>query len=427
MRLLNAFESKTETEEKMVQKHDRYVAGASTFSKSIYRFPEQYPKFISKAKGCYVWDTNDNKYVDYVSSLGAITLGYNDNDVNTAVKAQIDKGNLFSLVSDIEAECAEILCNATTSDKCMFVKTGTDATNAAVRLAMAYTNRNGVLYCSHGYHGWGDWFGAGQTINKGVDTCLQHNISKYEYDNIGSLEQALTKNTAAVIMEPITYVSPETVDYFKEVRDAVHDNGSLFIMDEIVTFPRFSHFGLYHQIYGINADMSCIGKGIGNGYSISCVVGNEDILNQRTKEEVFISGTFFGETIGMVAAIETLKKAHKTNLSAHILYAGTTLCEGFNRLAQEKNVPITMYGEAPRMILKYPNIDIKSLFLQETAKHAVILGNIIYPTLCHNNRVIQDTLEKCDEVLDNIAFAIEYNAVKSSIIGRGCRDLQIRK
>lgn len=413
--------------EDLQQKHEKYVAGASTFSKSIYRFPEQYPHYITKAKGCQVWDTNGDKYIDYVSALGAITLGYNNEQVNCAVKNQIDKGNLFSLCSDIEAECAEFLTKETRTEKCLFVKSGTDATNAAVRLAKAYTGKDTILICNGHYHGWGDWFGIIQDIHKGVDDMLWWDIRPFEYNNLDSMKKLFDEDeVAAVIMEPVTYETPNE-NYLKEVEKLTHDYGSLLIMDEIVTYPRFPSYSLYHHEEGINADISCIGKGIGNGYSISAVVGREDILDQRTNEEVFISGTFFGEAIGMTASMKTLEIARKSNLIQHIWHQGHDLKDKFNKLCQEKSLHIEMIGLPPRMTIKYPDNNIKSLFLQETARYGLLLGNIIYPTLSHTGETTQQSLNICEEALNTVALAIEQNRVADTILGRKCRDLQLRK
>ena len=106
---------------------------------------------------------------------------------------------------------------------------------------------------------------------------------------------------------------------------------------------------------------------------------------------------------------------------------GSLLQEKFNNLAEEKNVPISLYGLAPRMIFKYPDNNIKSLFLQETANQQLIFGNIVYCNMAHTQRIIENTIKKCDEVLDNIALAIENDTVEESIIGRLCRDLSLRK
>jgi len=407
------------------EQHDKYASGASTFSKSIYRFPEAYPNFIKSAKGCTLTDINNKTYTDYVSALGAITLGYKNKHVDNAVINQINKGNLFSLISDIEPECAEFICKKTKKDKCLFVKTGTDSVNAAIRLAKAYTDRPTILYCNHGYHGWGSEFGISQSINKGVNTELKQHMIPFEYNNIEQLESLLTDNIAAVLLEPVTYINQDK-EYLHELLEVVHDNNSLVIADEIVTYPRFSK-DLYTFQQHCDADMVCIGKGIANSYSFSAVVGNEDILKQRQNEEVFISGTMFGETIGMVAAMKTLEIANHKNLSGHIWKMGSLLQEKFNNLAEEKNVPISLYGLAPRMIFKYPDNNIKSLFLQETANQQLIFGNIVYCNMAHTQRIIENTIKKCDEVLDNIALAIENDTVEESIIGRLCRDLSLRK
>lgn len=407
------------------EQHDKYVAGASTFSKSIYRFPEQYPNFITKAKGCIVWDENNIHYIDFVSSLGTITLAYNHPEVNNAVKSQIDKGNLFSLCSDVESECGEVLTKVTGTDKCMFLKSGTDAVNASLKLARAYTNKQNIVYCSHGYHGWGDSWGISQPINKGIPSCLKDTIRSFEYDNIDSLKAVLDNNVAAVIMEQVTYSLPENKNFVNDVIKLTHDNGSLFILDNIVFFPRYTSINYNAQKSDI--DMILLSKGMANGYSISAIVGKEDILKQRQNEEVFISGTFYGEAIGMSACIKTLEIANRDNLSKHIWDIGDKIRTGFNKLAQEKSVPIELYGLAPRMIFKYSNNSIKSLFLQETAHEHLLFGNIVYPTLSHTNRVINYTLEKCSDVLDIISSGIEQNIVDEMIIGRPCNDLNLRK
>lgn len=407
------------------EKHEKYVAGASTFSKSIYRFPEQYPNFAKKAHGCTIEDINGKEYTDFVSALGAISIGYNNALVQDAVITQLNKGNLFSLCSDIEAECAELLTKVTGTDKCLFLKTGTDAVNASLRLARAYTNRPNIVYCSHGYHGWGSEWGISQPINKGVPICLKDTIKSFEYDNIESLEMALDNNVAAVIMEQVTYTYPKTEHYFDKITKLIHDNDSLIIMDNIVFFPRYTQIDYIHQHNDI--DMILISKGMANGYGISAIVGKEDILQQRQNEEVFISGTFYGEGIPMAATMKTLEIAKEKNLSRHIWDIGDKLRIGFNELAYEKKVPIELYGLSPRMVFKYPNNSIKSLFLQETAREGLLFGNIVYPMLAHTKEVIDDTLEKCNKVLDIIASGIDQNIVDEMIIGRHCRDLQLRR
>lgn len=410
----------------LLEKHEKYVAGASTFSKSIYRFPEQYPHFITRAEGCYVWDENENQYIDYVSALGAITLGYNNPEVNSIVKSQIAKGNLFSLCSDIEAECAEFLCKETKSDKCLFVKTGTDATTAAVRLAKAYTGREDVLYCKGHYHGWGDWFGISQDIHKGVNDCLRWHINSFEYSNLESLKEVLDEDVACVIIEPVTYTTPRPY-YLIELQKMVYDNGSLFVTDEIVSYPRFWNWIQESLGQKYRADLKCIGKGIANGYALSAVVGNEDILNQRKNEEVFISGTMFGETVPMVATMKTLEIFKRDNVADHIWDIGYTLESEFNKLAMMYGVPIEMIGLPPRMFLKYKNNDIKSLLLQETANLGLILGNIIYPTASHTEETTEETISILDDALRTVSYCIDNDAVEESIIGRKARDLLLRK
>lgn len=408
------------------EKHDKYVAGASTFSKSIYRFPETYPQFIKKAHGCTVEDINGIKYTDFVSALGAISLGYTNSLVDNAVISQMNKGNIFSLCSDIEAECGEVLTKVTGTDKCLFLKTGTDAVNASLRLAKSYTNRPNIIYCSHGYHGWGSEWGISQPINKGIPSCLSESIKPFEYDNLESLENTIDKNTAAIIMEQITFSLPKNKNFVNDVINIAQDNGSLVILDNIVLFPRFNKINYNAQ--KTDVDMILLSKGIANGYSISAVVGKEDILSQRQNEEVFISGTFFGEALPMASTMKTLELCKKYSLSSYISNTGYDLQDGFNKLCSEKSLHIKMEGLPFRQRINYNNdISVKTLFLQETARQGIVFGNVIFPTLAHNNSIIEETLDKCDTALDVIASAVEQNIVEESIIGRKCQELQLRK
>ena len=132
--------------------------GSQTFSKSRTQYPVGIsPLFIKKAKGCHVWDLDGNKYIDLVSALASVTLGYGDSRVNTAVSKQLRRGVSFSLPGTLEAEVAEMICHLVPSAEMVrFGKNATDVTTAAVRLARAYTGKDRVIVC--GYHGWQDWF-----------------------------------------------------------------------------------------------------------------------------------------------------------------------------------------------------------------------------------------------------------------------------
>ena len=167
--------------------------GSQTFSKSRTQYPVGIsPLYAEKAKGAQIWDVDGNKYIDLVSSLAAITLGYGDKDLNRDIKQQLKHGVIFSLPGKIEAEVAELIVELVPSvEMVRFGKNGSDATSAAVRLARAFTGRDHIIVC--GYHGWQDWFIGSTTRNKGVPDSVSSFTHKFEFNNIESLKTLLEK------------------------------------------------------------------------------------------------------------------------------------------------------------------------------------------------------------------------------------------
>ena len=193
--------------------------GAQTYSKS-YRYYCQgnSPSFIERGEGCYLYDVDGNKFIDFVCALGPITIGYNVEEINNAVKAQLDKGISFSLQAEAEVELAEkIIDIIPCAEMVRFVKNGGDATTAAIRLARAYTNRD--LVALSGYHGMHDWSIGSTENNKGIPEEISNLTKTFEYNNIKSLEklfETYPNEIAAVILEPIQANGPK--DDFLEKR-----------------------------------------------------------------------------------------------------------------------------------------------------------------------------------------------------------------
>lgn len=147
--------------------------GTQTFSKSKTQYPHGVsPYFIQKGNGSRVWDVDGNEYIDFINALASITLGYNDPDVNTAVKQQLELGTIFSLPHPIEIEVAEKITKLVPcAEMVRFGKNGSDATSGAIRLARAYTKRDHIIVC--GYHGWHDWYIGSTSRNLGVPESTQ--------------------------------------------------------------------------------------------------------------------------------------------------------------------------------------------------------------------------------------------------------------
>lgn len=270
--------------------------GSQTFSKSRTQYPFGVsPYFIERGRGSHVWDVDGNEYVDMISGLCALTLGYCDPDVDAAVKAQLEDGIIFSLPHRLEMEVAEQLVSMVPcAEMVRFGKNGSDATAGAVRVARAFTGRDHVAVC--GYHGWQDWYIGTTARNRGVPQATRDLSHTWAYNNIESLDaifKAHPGQVAAVILEPMNVVEPAP-GFLQAVKELTHKHGALLVFDETITGFRYANGGA-QQLFGVTPDLATFGKGLANGYPVSAVAGRADVM--QLMEEIFFSFTFGGETL----------------------------------------------------------------------------------------------------------------------------------
>jgi glutamate-1-semialdehyde aminotransferase len=273
---------------------------AQTFSKSHrYFMPGQAPMFIDHGKGARVYDVDGNEFLDFTCSLGPITLGYCYDKVNDAVKAQLEKGIIFPTQSPLECELAELLTSVIPcAEMVKFVKNGSDATTAAIRIARAYTGRKRVAMS--GYHGMHDWSIGASANRKGVPTDVCALTDTFKYNDLSSIENVLNSHPneyAAVILEPIQS-NGTTTEYLQSLKDLVHKHGALLIFDEVVSGFRYA-LGGASEYYKVIPDMCSIGKGMANGMPISVIAGRA-VTASGLRGKVYIkangdiSANFFG-------------------------------------------------------------------------------------------------------------------------------------
>ena len=349
--------------------------GSQTRSKSYKRFPDNYPRFIDGAKGCHVV-SGEKGYLDFISSLGPIILGYRDEYVDSYVLDQIRfNGNLFSLPSRLEAEVAEMLTKIIPcAEMVHFLKNGGDATMAAVRLARVYTGRKVVL--NKGYHGWA-----------GFDQLIPFN-------DIDDLKIWLKEGpVAAVLIEPELFTKEELIEIKLLCQE--YGRGSLLIFDEVISGFRIAMGGV-QEYYGVTPDLACFSKAMANGYPISALVGKGEIMESLEKD-VFVSTTFGGDTIGLAACMGTIRKIKKENVIDHLWKIGEYLKEELIKLIKEYHFPMTLYGFPPMIHFKMPS-DIHAIFLQETIKRGIMIYNSHNLNFCHKRTEINKLLTVYNEI-----------------------------
>jgi glutamate-1-semialdehyde aminotransferase len=199
------------------------------------------PVYFVKGEGSHVWDLEGNKYIDFTMGLGPCILGYNHPKVKAAVLKQLEIGSIFSLPHPIEVDCAELINQVVPcAEMVRFLKTGSEATQAAVRIARAYTGREKIIR-GH-YHGWHEWCIAGTVRDGGVPRVYRDYVFEAHYNNLDEYEKLFKKHKgeiAAVITEPIEFEEPKD-DFLNKLKELCNENDSLLIFDEIVTGFRFS-------------------------------------------------------------------------------------------------------------------------------------------------------------------------------------------
>ncbi|HLC96356.1 MAG TPA: aminotransferase class III-fold pyridoxal phosphate-dependent enzyme [Candidatus Nanoarchaeia archaeon] len=393
--------------------------GTQTASKGPDQFVKGvYPIYLQKGKGSHVWDVDGNEYIDYPCSLGAIFLGHAYPPVVKAIQKQAEEGIIFSLMHPLEVELAELLIkHIPCAEAVRFAKNGSDATSAAVRIARAYTGKDKIAFC--GYHGWQDWYTIGTEKTKGIPNVLKEYLFKFQYNNIDSLKKIFEENKgeiAAIIMEPVITEAPKD-RFLEKVKELAHENGALLIFDEMVTGFRFG-LGGAQKYFNVIPDLGCFGKSIANGMPLSVVAGRKEIMEEC--KNIFFSVTFGGEAISLAAAVATIKEVEQKDVIDHIWAVGKKFNQQFNALAAELDVPVKCVGFPPRQNIVFSHEDsakLKTLFLQETIKQGVLIGNVIFFNYSHSEEDLQKTMDACKIALTKIKGGLLKANLKDLIEG----------
>ena len=370
------------------------------------------PLFLRRGEGGRVWDVDDNEFVDLVNALLPVVLGYQDQDVNNAIKQQLENGISFSLGSELEIQLAERLVEIIPcAEMVRYGKNGSDATSAAIRLARAYTKKDRVAVC--GYHGWHDWYIGSTVRNLGIPKSVCDLTHRFEYNNIDSLHQLFRLypgEFAAVIMEPMNTVDPYP-GFLEEVKALAHKEAALFIFDEVITGFRY-RLGGAQELFNIVPDLATFGKAMGNGMPISALVGRADIMSLL--EDVFISGTFSGETLSIAAAIAVIDKMRNEPVIENLWEKGEALANAVCQEIQDFELEsvFSLSGKPPWMILNIADHNmarkeaIRTIFMREMLANGVLMQSSHNISYAHT-----------DEDLKHItnAYRCTFSAIKKEL------------
>lgn len=406
--------------------------GAHTYSKGMDQFPENAPKIIDRAEGCYLWDVDGNKWLDLAMSLGSVILGHGHKPVLDAVYKQMLKGTNFTRPSIIEAELAEMICDLVPSAEMVkFAKNGSDATTAATKLSRAYTSRDLIVRCiDDPFNSVDDWFIGSTVVKRGIPSITRELTLTFKYNDIQSLENLFEANPnkiACVIFEPISLTPPED-GFLEKVQSLCKKNGSVLIFDEVVSGFRFDTGGVQKMI-GVTPDLSCFGKSIANGFSVSAIAGKRDIMKlgglDHNEERVFLLSTTHGaEAHALAAAKACIKEIVDHKMISHFWSTGSRLQSGVaskvKEMGCEEFVKIIGYGCKPAIIPLdengNPSMIARTLFLQETCKRGLLVPYIV-PGWSHKENEINTAIRIISEAIYELKVAHESGGMLNAIQG----------
>lgn len=325
-----------------------------------YNFVEgEYPIYIESGYGGHIVDVDGNDYIDMLCAYGPIILGYREPEINQAVAEQMEKGFCFSLVQTVQNKLLKRLIDLIPSAEMgLLVKTGSDATGVAVRIARGYSGRDKILRC--GYHGWMDWC---VETPGGVPQTVRDLTLEFPYGDLEALEKLLQDHSdevACIIITPVGHplgkpVSAPPAGYLEGVRSLADRHGVVLIFDEIRSGFRVAMGGAQER-YGVTPDLTTIGKAMANGYPISACVGKAEIM-KVAEQNVFISSTFFPNSLEMVAAMKCLDILERENVIDAVWERGEKFLAELKTIVEHSKVPVTVSGIPPMPFLTFDKAD----------------------------------------------------------------------
>ena len=332
------------------------------------------PLFIDRAAGSRVWDVDGNGYLDYVCSWGPMILGHAHPTVIDAVKAAAAKGASFGAPTEMENRMARLVVDAFESMELVrFVSSGTEAAMSAIRAARAFTGRDKFVKFEGGYHGHPDSLlvaagsGAathGVPTSAGVPESYARETLVAEYNNLDSVRscfEAFPEDIACVIVEPVAGnmgVVPPTVGFLEGLRELTSSHGALLVFDEVITGFRLC-FGGAQRIFGVDPDLTCLGKIVGGGMPVGAYGGREEVMSSVSPlGPVYQAGTLSGNPVAMAAGIATLESLRDLEPYDSLERNAARLADGLVKTFAEAEMPLTINRMGSMMTLFFNDKDV---------------------------------------------------------------------
>ncbi len=424
------------TGQKLWKRAKRVIPGGNMLlSKRAEMFlPEQWPAYFSKAKGCRVWDLDGREYVDMsLMGIGTNILGYGHPEVDAAVRATVDAGNMSTLNCPEEVYLAERLVELHPwAAMARFARSGGEANAIAIRIARAASGRHKVAFC--GYHGWHDWYLAANLGDdtrlaghllpglqpNGVPPTLRGTVYAFNYNKLDELQDLVRAHDIGVIKMEVSRNHGPAPGFLEGVRKLAMERGIVLIFDECTSGFRENLGGL-HQLYGVEPDMAMFGKALGNGYAITATIGRREVM--EAAQTSFISSTFWTERIGPTAALKTLEVMQRLCSWERITATGKTIAARWQALAARHGLSISVSG-LPALIgfafNSSNHLAYKTLLTQEMLGRGYLASTSVYVCIDHTPEVLEQYFEALDPIFALIKECEDGRDVGTLLKGPVC-------
>lgn len=363
---------------------------------------DAFPFFSTHAKGPYFWDVDGNRFIDYMCAYGPNILGYNDSDVDTAVKQQMEKGNCVTSPSFAMVEMAEKLVDTVEmADWAFFAKNGGDVTSFALMIAKAATGKKKTIMVKGGYHGVAPW-----TQKMGHPGIVEEDVSNniyVDWNDIDQLEKVILANKddiACFISTPYHHPVFEdnqmpTKGYWKKVRKLCTDHNIVLAIDDVRCGFRLDMKGSDHY-FGFEADLMCFCKALGNGWNFSAICGSEKFRDAASS--VMYTGSYWMSAIPFAAGKACIDKLERLNAPEYLSKLGTKLQEGLVSSGKKYGFDLKISGHPSMWFMRITNDDSFMLhqeWVSECVKRGVFFTN-------HHNQFMN-----CAMTEDDVKFTHE--------------------
>ncbi|MBM4467223.1 MAG: aspartate aminotransferase family protein [Chloroflexi bacterium] len=330
---------------------------------------DEHTLVVTRGEGAYIWDADENQYIDYRLGFGPVILGHGYPPVVERVAAAIRDGTIFAWMTPLEIQVAERVARMTGVDKVRLCNTGTEATMHALRIARAYTGRERFIKFEGQYHGVHDYvlFSTASTppgtmgsrrspvnvqLSSGIPEGISHYVINLPFNDFERLEETVEArwpDLAAIMVEPllgnVAGILPQP-GWLEEIRELCDYHGIVLIFDEVKTGFRIANGGA-QEYFGVQADLATYAKAMGNGFPIAAIGGKESVMMVIEPGKVAHAGTYVGNVVGTAAANATLELLETQPVIETIFQRGQKLMDGIDDILTRAGIPHRVIGLPP--------------------------------------------------------------------------------